>query len=379
MIAALAHNWGLAAERARTLDRPLIIIAAIMLAIGVLIAMAASPAASAQFQAGEAFYFAMRQSAYAVMGALIALIASQAEPRTVRRAGVVLTAILLPLCALVAIFGPDVRGAQRWILLAGFSFQPSELLKPAIVIVWAWMLSEMVRQPRFPGWQVSLGIYACAALALLMQPDLGQTALLLAVLAPMLMLGGLKLRWLAFGGVGAAIAAAALISLYPHARERWEGFVNPEGPAAYQVGRALDAIASGGVFGRGPGEGVVKRSLPDAHADFVFAVAAEEFGLLASLGIIALFGALAFRGLSRASRLVDPFEQLAAAGLTILLVAQAAIHAAVNLSLAPAKGMTLPFISYGGSSMMGAALALGFLLALTRRRPGAYLYHGAPT
>jgi cell division protein FtsW len=151
-----------------------------------------------------------------------------------------------------------------------------------------------------------------------------------------------------------------------------DAFLHPE--TAYQVGRALDAIASGGVFGRGPGEGVIKRSLPDAHADFVFAVAAEEFGLLASLGVIALFGALAFRGLSRASRLNDPFEQLAAAGLITLLVVQACIHVAVNLSLIPAKGMTLPFISFGGSSMIGSAIALGFCLSLLRDRPGAYLY-----
>ncbi len=377
MIAALTQGWSLATERARTLDRPIMLLAGALLAIGIIVALAASPAASRQFQAGEAFYFAARQAAYVVVGVLIAAIAAQAEPRLIRRVGVVLAAIMLPLCALVAIFAPDVRGAQRWVMIAGTSFQPSELLKPALVIVWAWMLSEMVRQPRFPGWQVSLGLYALAAFALLMQPDLGQTALLMAVLAPLLMLAGMKLRWLALGGIVAALCAAALIALYPHARERWDGYVNPEGPAAYQVGRALDAIASGGVVGRGPGEGVVKRTLPDAHADFVFAVAAEEFGLLASLGIIALFGALAFRGLSRASRLVDPFEQIAAAGLTTLLVAQAAVHVAVNVSLAPAKGMTLPFVSYGGSSMIGAALTLGFLLALTRRRPGAYLYEGA--
>jgi cell division protein FtsW len=142
----------------------------------------------------------------------------------------------------------------------------------------------------------------------------------------------------------------------------------------YQVNRALEAIAAGGAFGRGPGEGVIKRSLPDAHADFVFAVAAEEFGLIASLGLIALFGALAFRGLSRASRLVDPFEQIAAAGLVTLLVAQASIHIAVNLSLLPAKGMTLPFISFGGSSMIGSALVLGFCLSLLRDRPGAFLF-----
>jgi cell division protein FtsW len=186
----------------------------------------------------------------------------------------------------------------------------------------------------------------------------------------------MALRWL-FGGAGlAAAGAGAIYQLYPHARERVDSFLNPDGEQGYQVSRALDAIAAGGVFGRGPGEGVIKRALPDAHADFVFAVAAEEFGLLASLGLIVLFGALAFRGLSRASRLNDPFEQLAAAGLTTLLVVQAAIHIAVNLSLLPAKGMTLPFISFGGSSMIGSALALGFCLSLLRNRPGAFLFQG---
>jgi cell division protein FtsW len=237
------------------------------------------------------------------------------------------------------------------------------------------MLGESLRNPRFPGRAVAIGLFALAAIALLAQPDVGQTALLALVLGPMLVLSGLALRWVLGGGVLAALSAWAIYSFYPHARDRVDAFLS-DGEPGYQVGRALDAIAAGGVFGRGPGEGVIKRSLPDAHADFVFAVAAEEFGLLASLGLIALFGALAFRGLSRASRLNDPFEQLAAAGLIALLVAQAAIHIAVNLSLLPAKGMTLPFISFGGSSMIGSALTLGFCLSLLRNRPGAYLYAG---
>lgn len=376
MIAGAATRFGGALDRARTLDRPLMIIVAILFAVGAVIAMAASPSASAQFRAGDAFYFAVRQTAYTLFGVLVIALTAQMNPRLVRRAGLLLYAPMLALCVAVALFAPDVRGAARWVMIAGFSFQPSEILKPALVVIWAWMLSEGLRDPRFPGWQICLALYGLTAIALLLQPDIGQTALLGAVLAPMLMLGGLRLRWLAIGLIGAICAGVALYAIFPHARERWEGFVNPEGPAAYQVGRALDAIASGGVFGRGPGEGIVKKTLPDAHADFVFAVAAEEFGLLASLGVIALFGGLAFRGLSRASRLVDPFEQLAAAGLTTLLTAQAAIHIAVNVSLAPAKGMTLPFVSYGGSSMLGAAIAFGFLLALTRARPGAYLYEG---
>lgn len=372
-MSVIADRFGMAIERVRTYDRTLIVVALVLFAAGILFSMAASPAATARIRIEEAFYFAARQTAYAALGLLVMMCAAALEPKQVRRAGTLLVAVCLPLAALAAVFGAEIKGAQRWFDFGLFSFQPSEILKSALIVVWAWMLSESMKQPKFPGRLVSLGLMALAAAALLAQPDVGQTALLLICLAPMLMLSGIALRWLLGGGALAALGAWAIYSFYPHARERVDTWLNPEGDAAYQVNRALDAIAAGGVFGRGPGEGVIKRSLPDAHADFVFAVAAEEFGLIASLGLIAVFFVLAFRGLSRASRLNDPFEQLAAAGLVTLLVAQAAIHIAVNLSLLPAKGMTLPFISFGGSSMIGSALAFGFCLSLLRDRPGAYL------
>jgi cell division protein FtsW len=375
MTAAVAERFGAALDRWRTYDRPLLIIAAALFILGILFSMAASPAATARIRIEEAFYFAGRQAAYAALGVIVMFAAASLDSRQVRRAGTIIAAIFLPLCALAAWLGPEVKGAQRWFDLGLFSLQPSEILKPALIVVWAWMLSESVRTQHFPGRAVSIGLFALAAVALLAQPDIGQTALLAVVLGCMLVLSGLALRWVLGGALLAALSAWVIYSFYPHARDRVDAFLNA-GEPGYQVGRALDAIAAGGVFGRGPGEGVIKRSLPDAHADFVFAVAAEEFGLLASLGLIALFGALAFRGLSRASRLNDPFEQLAAAGLVTLLVAQAAIHIAVNLSLLPAKGMTLPFISFGGSSMIGSALSLGLCLSLLRNRPGAYLYAG---
>jgi len=372
-LSALADRFGMAIDRVRTYDRALIIVALVLFAAGILFSMAASPAATARIRIEEAFYFAARQAAYAALGLLVMMSAAALEPKQVRRAGTLLVALCLPLAALAAVFGTQIKGAQRWFDFGVASFQPSEILKPALIVVWAWMLSESMKKPGFPGRFVSIGLMALAAAALLAQPDVGQTALLLICLAPMLMLSGIALRWLLGGGALAVLGAWAIYSFYPHARERVDTWLNPEGDDAYQVNRALDAIAAGGVFGRGPGEGVIKRSLPDAHADFVFAVAAEEFGLIASLGLIAVFFVLAFRGLSRASRLNDPFEQLAAAGLVTLLVAQAAIHIAVNLSLLPAKGMTLPFISFGGSSMIGSALAFGFCLSLLRDRPGAYL------
>ncbi len=373
-MSALAERFGPAFERARTYDRPLLMMAGALLALGILFSMAASPAATARIRIEEAFYFAGRQAAYAALGLLVMFAAAALDPRQLRRTATIMVALLLPLCALAGWLGPEVKGARRWFDFGFFSLQPSEILKPALIVVWAWMLGESMRQPRFPGRVISLGLFALAAAALLWQPDIGQTALLALVLGPLLILSGIALRFVLGGAVLSGLGAWAIYAFYPHARERVDAFLNPEGEGGYQVGRALDAIAAGGAFGRGPGEGIVKRSLPDAHADFVYAVAAEEFGLLASLGLILLFAALAFRGLSRASRLNEPFEQLAAAGLISLLVAQAAIHIAVNLSLLPAKGMTLPFISFGGSSMIGSALALGFSLSLLRNRPGAFLY-----
>ncbi len=373
MIAA-ADRFGAVFARVRTYDRPLLIVAAVLFSLGVLFSMATSPAATARISIDEAFYFAGRQAGYAALGVITMFAAAALDPRGVRRAGAILSALALPLCALAAWIGPEVKGAQRWFDFGAFSLQPSEILKPSLIVLWAWMLSEQMKRASFPGRAVSLALLAVSAAALLAQPDIGQTALLVLCLGAMLVLSGMALRYLLGGGVLAIIGAWAIYSFYPHARERVESFLNPEGDGAYQVNRALDAIAAGGVLGRGPGEGVIKRSLPDAHADFVFAVAAEEFGLLASLGLVALFGVLAFRGLSRAARLNNAFEQLAAAGLVTLLVSQAAIHIAVNLSLLPAKGMTLPFISFGGSSMLGAAMSFGFLLSLLRDRPGAFLY-----
>ena len=372
MIEAFNERFSAAVDRVRTYDRPLLIIGSSLLVLGILFSMATSPVATARIRIDEAFYFAGRQAAYAFVGVIVLLVAAALDPRQLRRVATVIVAVALPLCALAAGFGPEVKGARRWFDFGLFSLQPSEILKPALVVVWAWMLSESMKQPRFPGRAVAIVLYLLAAGALLMQPDIGQTTLLAIVLGTLLILSGMALRWLVGGGALAGASGFAIYQIFPHARERVDAFLHPE--LAYQVNRALDAIASGGAFGRGPGEGIIKRSLPDAHADFVFAVAAEEFGLLASIGLIALFGALAFRGLSRASRLNEPFEQLAAAGLTALLVVQASIHIAVNLSLVPAKGMTMPFISFGGSSMIGSAMALGFCLSLLRDRPGAFLF-----
>lgn len=368
-------RWRTLAAAFRTLDQSLLVAGGILLGLGIVFAMAASPAVTARIQVEDSYHFAARHAVFVALGVVVVFAAAALPLIAVRRLGAVLYLVALILVGVAAFFFPDIKGASRWISLGAFSLQPSEFLKPAIVVVWAWMLSEHLKRPAFPGHWAALALLAPAALFLLAQPDVGQTALIGFVFGVMLLLTGVSWRWLAGGAVTAAGLGYVLYLVEPHVRARVDAYLNPE-EKGYQVTQAIEAIRAGGLFGAGPGEGQIKRLLPDAHADFIYAVAAEEFGLFASMGLVALFGWVLWRGLSRASRLIDPFAQLAAAGLVTLFVTQAAIHIAVNLSLIPAKGMTLPFVSYGGSSMIGAALTFGFILALLRKRPGAYLYDG---
>ncbi|MDX2234572.1 MAG: FtsW/RodA/SpoVE family cell cycle protein [Hyphomonadaceae bacterium] len=354
-------------------DRTLVVCGGLLLVFGFLFALTASPTAAARMGYDSSFSLALRQGAFALAAAIAAAAVCWWPAIAVRRAGVLMLAGALALLALVLLIGHEAKGAQRWLRVAGLSLQPSEFAKPALVIAMAWMLGAGVTQRGFPGAAAACALYVVTAALLVPQPDYGQTVLLGIVLAAMLYLAGAP--WTLFaGGAGlAAIGGAIAYATAPHVRARIDDFLDPD-RQAFQIARALDAIASGGVFGRGPGEGVVKASLPDAHADFVFAAAAEEFGWLASLGFIALYVLIAWYGLRRAARLVDPFAQLAASGLILLLTIQAAVHIGVNASLTPAKGMTLPLVSYGGSALLGSALTLGLALALLRERPGAYLH-----
>ena len=347
--------------------------AALMLALfGFVLSMAASPAATAKIGYDDAFDFTWRHVGFLLAGTALFAGAASLSPVGVRRFAGVTYLVCLVLLLLVPFIGVETKGATRWLRVGAATIQPSEFLKPALVVLMAWMLSERMKQPHFPGVKVSAGLFGVAALLLLIQPDVGQTTLLAMCFGVLLFAAGVSWVWLASGLAGAGIFGFALYHLFPHVKARIDALA--PGATSYQVGRALDAISAGGALGRGPGEGVYKRTLPDAHSDFIYSVSAEEFGLLASVGIIALYGAIAWRGLSRAGRLADPFAQLAALGLITLFTLQAAIHIAVNLGVAPAKGMTLPLVSYGGSSMLASAITLGMAFALVRKRPGAFIY-----
>ena len=262
-----------------------------------------------------------------------------------------------------------MKGARRWI----FGIQPSEFIKPAFVILAAWAFSEGARRQDVPGNLLALILLPATIVPLILQPDFGQTMLISVVWASLFFMAGLHWFWVAgIGGIGATGVVMAY-RFVPHVRARIEKFLDPgNGPGAsdtFQVDTAMESFISGGWLGKGPGEGTFKRILPDSHTDFIFAVTGEEFGIIACLLIVALFSFIVLRGLLNAMRNEDSFCRFAAAGLVVLFGIQSAINMAVNLQLMPAKGMTLPFISYGGSSLISLALAMGFLIAVTRKRP----------
>jgi cell division protein FtsW len=294
-------------------------------------------------------------------------------PRHIRRLAVIVFIVSLLLIAATLHFGAEVKGARRWIVLLGINIQPSEFLKPAFVILIAWLFGESARRPEMPANTFALALLSVAVAGLVLQPDFGQTMLVALVWSALFFLAGMRLVWVVGLGGAAAIGLATAYMLIPHVARRIERFRDPSSGDTFNIDQALESFQRGGWFGRGPGEGTVKRILPESHTDFVFAVAAEEFGIVLCLLLVVLFTFIVVRALRHASRNEDPFARFAAAGLAVLLGLQSAINMAVNLHLMPAKGMTLPFISYGGSSMISLAYGMGMLLALTRERPRAEL------
>jgi cell division protein FtsW len=355
-------------------DRWILASLAVLAALGAILTMAASPAI-AESMGVDPLYFVRRQLIYAVPAMLVMVGVSLLSPRWVRRIAVVglLGGLLLMVVTVLA--GVEVNGARRWLWLGGASLQVSEFVKPTFVVTAAWLLATQRLDPTFPGNLVSVALCAIIVGLLMLQPDFSMAVLVGAVWFAQCFLAGLQLRWVALlAAVG--IAAAALAYVYvPHVTDRVDRFLDPASGDSYQVDTALEAFTNGGLLGRGPGEGVVKETLPDAHSDFVFAVAGEEFGLLACLALVALFAFVVLRGFGRLHRERDLFVMLAAGGLLIQFGLQALLHMGVTLALIPPTGMTLPLVSYGGSSTVAVALGMGMVLALTRRRPGQ---EGAP-
>jgi cell division protein FtsW len=351
-----------------TVDRPLLgAIIALMLS-GVILSLAASPSVAVRIGL-DPFHFFDRHVFFLLPSFIVLIGTSFLSPRQVRRSALIVFAISIALIVITLLVGPQVKGARRWIMLLGVNIQASEAAKPAFVVVAAWLFSESTKRPEMPATTMALVLLFTLVALLVMEPDFGQTMLMLMVWGSLFFIAGMRMVWVMglAGAAGAGLFVAYL--LVPHVAVRIQRFLNPASGDTFQVDTAMEAFANGGWFGLGPGEGIAKRNLPDSHTDFVFAVAAEEFGIVLCLVLLALFAFVVMRTLSRAYRNEDMFSRFAASGLAILFGVQAAINMSVNLELIPAKGMTLPFISYGGSSMVSLAYGVGMMLALTRLRP----------
>jgi cell division protein FtsW len=342
---------------------------AVLLTLGVFLIQAASPGTAAHL-GQDNFYFVERHLFQLVIGVMVMIGLSLMTPSQIRVVALLVFVGALVMVIATHFIGVEVKGARRWIRLPGLSMQPSEFLKPAFIILCARLFSRKYESPGFHGQWYAAALYIVVVGALLSQPDMGMTVLVSAVFLVQLLLSGVSLPLVG----GLAVAGLGGIGLgyvfLPHVASRINRFLNPDSGDTYQITRSLEAFHNGGWFGVGPGEGQVKMALPDAHTDFIFPVAGEEFGLLACLIIVSLFAFIVLRGFWRLGKEGNYFVFLAVAGLLTEFGLQAVINMGSALHLLPTKGMTLPFISYGGSSLFSLSISAGMLLALTRKRPG---------
>jgi cell division protein FtsW len=352
-----------------TIDRWTLLSVAVLMGLGAILILAASPAVSERMGLG-AFSLAKRQLVLLPLAGAMMFAMSLLSPRWVLRAAVFgfLGSLLLMVATLM--IGPEIKGATRWINLGGFSLQPSEFVKPCFAVVAAWMFALGKEQENFAGAGVAFGLWTLVVLLLLLQPDFGQAFVVSAVFGVQFFLAGLPMLLVAALALLGIVGIFGAYFLLPHVTQRIDSFFDPDVGDRYQIERSMEAFMNGGLFGRGPGEGTVKLYLPDAHADFVFAVAGEELGLIACLLIVGIFAFVVLRGFTRLLGENNLFVMLAATGLLTQFGLQALINMGSALHLMPTKGMTLPFISYGGSSLMALALGMGMVLALTRRLVG---------
>jgi cell division protein FtsW len=372
MMASRAES-GLMSNWLWTVDRPLLGAIGLLMLCGIVFGLAASPAVAERLQLAT-FHFVHRQALYLIPAIAVMFVVSFLSPRYIRRLALLVFVVAMAMVVATVLFGVEIKGAKRWINLPSplGAIQPSEFVKPAFVIVAAWAFSEGAKRTEMPGTLMAILLLPATIVPLILQPDIGQTMLISIVWCGLFFLAGLHILWVVglFGmGAGGIMLAYKFV---PHVTKRVNKFFDEKGSQdSFQVDSALESFISGSFLGKGPGEGTVKRHLPDAHTDFIFAVIGEEFGLLICIALACLFAFIVLRTLWLAGRTADPFCRFAAAGLALLFGVQSCINMAVNLHLMPPKGMTLPFISYGGSSLLSLALCMGFLIAVTRKRPRA--------
>ncbi|MPZ57707.1 MAG: putative lipid II flippase FtsW [Rhizobiales bacterium] len=353
-----------------TVDKMMLAALAALMLAGTVLSLAASPPVAARIGL-DPFHFVNRHILFLAPAIAVLIGTSFLTPHHIRRVSLIVFILSLALVGAAILFGAEIKGARRWIVILGLNIQPSEFLKPAFVVLIAWLFGESARRPEMPANTIALALLGLVVPLLVLQPDFGQTMLIALVWGALFFMAGMRMIWvMGLAGVAAAGLAGAYFTV-SHVTKRINRFLDPATGDSFNITIALESFSRGGWFGQGPGEGTVKRVLPEAHTDFVFAVAAEEFGVVLCLTLLALVAFVVIRALAKAMHNEEPFVRFAASGLAMLFGMQAAINMAVNLHLIPAKGMTFPFVSYGGSSMISMAFGMGMLLALTRERPRA--------
>ncbi|PZP40211.1 MAG: cell division protein FtsW [Pseudomonas fluorescens] len=349
------------------MDRASVFVIIIIMLCGAVAVTTASVAVAKTYNVGP-YYFAVRHYLFLLMALAVMLGMTTLKPSGVKRAGLALFGAAYLGLLLTFVIGTEVKGARRWIDIGGQSVQPTEFLKPALILMTAWLLAQSEKKKQLQGYVLSMVMMGAVGLPVLAQPNFGMALAMGLVWFVQVFMAGLPLLWMAPIVAGGLCVVVGAYTLLPHVRDRLERFINPESSDTYQVDQANEAIMMGHLWGRGAGEGVVKHQLPDAHTDFIFAVVAEEFGIIVGILLMGLFLTLVLRGFSRVLQQEERFVLLGAGGLLTLISIHVCVNIGVALQLVPTTGMTLPFISYGGSSTFAMALVLGFLLALLRKQ-----------
>ncbi len=350
-----------------TIDKPLLLMVAFLTLCGFMLSFSASPAIAEHYHR-PTYFFVLHHSVYLCLACLLLLFFSMQNLQWTRRLAILGYVCTITLLIATIFFGHDVKGARRWINL-GIQIQPSEFLKPLFIVCTAWLFEMQRQYKNFPGIIISFALLGLTCLLLLLQPDFGMTAVVVGVWIVQLFLAGISLKlFFIFAAIIAPIPIIAYFAL-PHVQIRFNQMISGMflGEPADQVKRSLDAFRNGGMFGVGSGEGVVKMHIPDAHTDFIFPVAAEEYGMLLCLMIVAAYAVIVLRSMIISSKEKNMFIVLSVCGLAVSFGLQALINMASTLQLGPTKGMALPLISSGGSSLGGTAICIGILLALTRK------------
>jgi cell division protein FtsW len=352
-----------------TVDHVLVGTILAIVAAGLVFSLAASPAVAIK-KGLPTYYFVERHFLFSAVGVVVMLAISFFSPRGVRRLALLLFAISVAGMVAVHFVGPEIHGARRWLAIGGHSIQPSEFAKPAFVVISAWLLAESDSRKDVPALSFAVILAVLLAALLLSEPDVGQTLLLTMVWGAVFFLSGQPLLGAGIVALCGAVGLGFAYMVFDHVRLRFDRFLAGTPAENSQIDRAIKSFSEGGFLGRGPGEGTIKTVLPDAHTDFIFAVVAEEFGIVACLALLGLFAFVVMRALVKAAQEPDAAIRLSVQGLALMFGLQALINMGVNVGLLPAKGITLPFVSAGGSSMLAVSITLGMLLALTRSRPG---------